>query len=52
MAPLREWLAHNIHRHDQRYSADEIVKRVTGKPLGVDDFARGMRRKLKDIYGI
>jgi carboxypeptidase Taq len=52
LAPLREWLKENIHRHDRRYTADQIVKRVTGKPLGVDDFARGMRRKVKDVYGL
>ncbi|MHC4845996.1 MAG: carboxypeptidase M32 [Planctomycetota bacterium] len=52
MLPLRDWLGQNIHRHDQRYTAEQMVKRVTGKPLGVDDFARGMRKKVREIYGL
>ena len=31
--PLREWLREKIHRQGQRYSAAELVQRVTGKPL-------------------
>ena len=29
--PLRDWLREKIHRHGQRYSAAELVKRVTGR---------------------
>jgi carboxypeptidase Taq len=52
MLPLRDWLAKSIHRHDRRYTAEQIVKKVTGKPLGVDDFARGMRKKVREVYGL
>lgn len=30
---LREWLREKVHRHGKRYSADELVKKVTGSPL-------------------
>ncbi len=51
MLTLRTWLADNIHRHDQTFTAEKIVKRVTGKPLGTEAFARHIRKKVKAIYG-
>ena len=48
---LRRWLADEIHKHDQVYSADKLVKRVTGKPLGVEAFARHIRSKVAALYG-
>lgn len=30
---LREWLREKVHRHGRRYSADELVQKVTGSPL-------------------
>jgi carboxypeptidase Taq len=50
LAPLRDWLGKNIHRHDQLYTPAQLVKRVTGKPLGVDAFARHIRGKVKELY--
>ena len=32
--PLLDWLREKIHRHGQRWSAAELVQRVTGRPLG------------------
>jgi carboxypeptidase Taq len=52
LAPLREWLGEAIHRHDQRYTADQICRRVTGKPLGTEAFGRYIRSKLKAVYGL
>ncbi len=49
-ATLRGWLAENIHRHDRIYTAEQLVKRVTGKPLGVEAFARHIRSKVNEIY--
>ena len=31
--PLRSWLRDKIHSQGQRYSAAELVQRVTGRPL-------------------
>lgn len=47
---LRDWLADKIHRHDQVYTAEALVKRVTGKPLGTEAFGRHIRKKVKAIY--
>jgi carboxypeptidase Taq len=50
LATLRNWLADQIHRHDQVYSAGQLVKRVTGHSLGVDAFARHITKKVSELY--
>lgn len=49
MAPLKDWLTANIHRHDQRYTPAQLVKRVTGKPLGVDAFKKHITKTVREI---
>ena len=34
-APLRDWLRQKIHSQGRRYSAGELVQRVTGQPLSL-----------------
>ncbi|OGQ21425.1 MAG: hypothetical protein A3I05_09080 [Deltaproteobacteria bacterium RIFCSPLOWO2_02_FULL_44_10] len=50
--PLREWLRKNIHTHGRRYSASELVKRVTGKPLSSQYFVDYIKKKYGEIYDI
>lgn len=52
MGRLREWLAENIHRHDQLYTAEQIVKRVTGAPLSTEAFEAHIREKVAALYGV
>jgi len=49
---LRTWLARNIHRHDQLWTAEQICRRVTGAPLSTEAFARYIHAKLAALYGI
>jgi carboxypeptidase Taq len=35
-APLKKWLIDNIHKHGRRHLANDLVKKVTGKPLSSD----------------
>jgi carboxypeptidase Taq len=49
---LLDWLRENIHRHGQRYRADDLVKRVTGQPLSIEPFMAYVRNKFSPIYGI
>jgi carboxypeptidase Taq len=49
---LREWLAAKIHRQGRRYSAAELVERVTGKPLAHDALIRHLRAKFGPLYGV
>ncbi len=50
--PLRDWLREKIHRHGQRYSASELVKRVTGSQLSSEPLLRHLRGKYGEVYGI
>lgn len=46
-APIREWLRTNIHIHGKRYTADELVKKVTGKKLSAEAFATYLEKKYR-----
>jgi carboxypeptidase Taq len=50
--PLKEWLGQRIHREGRRYSADELVKRVTGRPLGSESLLRYLHDKLHPLFGL
>ena len=50
--PLRRWLAEKIHRHGQRYTAAELVQRVTGRPLSRQPLMDHLRTKLGPLYGL
>jgi carboxypeptidase Taq len=50
--PLKDWLRENIHRHGQRYSAAELVHRVTGRPLSHEPLMRHLRGKFGALYGV
>jgi carboxypeptidase Taq len=52
MLPLREWLRDNIHAHGKRYRADELCRKITGKPLESGPLLRHLRGKAEAVYGI
>jgi carboxypeptidase Taq len=47
---LLTWLRKNIHQHGQRYLADDLVKRVTGKPLSHVPLIDYLKNKFGEIY--
>ena len=49
--PLLTWLREKIHRQGQRYTAAQLVERVTGKPLSHGPLIAHLRRKLQPLYG-
>jgi carboxypeptidase Taq len=49
--PLREWLREQVHRHGRKYSADEVVERVTGRPIEVGPYVRYLTEKFRALYG-
>ncbi len=51
-APLLGWLRDKIHRHGQRYSATDLVRDVTGKPLSHEPWIGQMRAKYGQLYGL
>ena len=48
---LREWLRTNIHVHGQRYRANKLAEKVTGKPLSYEPLIDYMTAKYSEIYG-
>jgi len=49
--PLRNWLYQKIHAHGQRWSAAEVVERVTGSPLMAACLIKHLQEKLGPLYG-
>ena len=49
---LLGWLREHIHRHGQRYSADELCRRATGQGRSADALLRRLDRKVQDFYGV
>ena len=51
-APLLGWLREKIHRHGKRYTATELVQRVTGKPLSAEPLLNHLRKNARELYGV
>ncbi|KAB8142607.1 carboxypeptidase M32 [Chloroflexia bacterium SDU3-3] len=47
---LHGWLKDNIYQHGAKYTAAELVQRVTGGPLSIDPYIRYLRGKYGEIY--
>ncbi len=50
--PLTHWLREKIHRHGQRWSAAELVRRVTGRALEADPLVQDLRARMGPLYGL
>ncbi len=50
--PLLDWLRDRIHRHGKRYTATELVKRVTGRKLSAEPLLDHLRRNARDLYDV
>jgi carboxypeptidase Taq len=52
-APLREWLRVEVHDRGSEFdSADELLMKVTGKPLDADAFTSYLTTKYTKLYGL
>lgn len=49
---LLDWLRKNIHHHGQRYRAEDLVKKVTGKTLSHQPLMQYLNTKFGELYGI
>jgi carboxypeptidase Taq len=52
LAPLRDWLREHVHRHGRKFSSDELLERVTGRPIEVTPYVDYLRRKFSAIYAL
>ncbi len=49
---LLAWLRDRIHRHGGRYSAAQLIERVSGSPLDHRPLVQALRRKYGELYGL
>jgi carboxypeptidase Taq len=49
-APILGWLRDNLYSQGKRYAPKELIKRVTGKPMGAADYLAGLEAKYTEIY--
>lgn len=48
---FRKWLRNNIHIYGKLYTAEELVKKVTGEELNIKYFIDYLTKKYSQIYG-
>ncbi|UCG26159.1 MAG: carboxypeptidase M32, partial [Chloroflexota bacterium] len=42
---LHDWLKENIYQHGSKYTPDELVQRISGRPLTIEPYMRYLRTK-------
>ena len=50
--PLLDWLRETIHDHGRRYSATELCRRATGRPLETAPFMNYLHSKFGALYNL
>jgi carboxypeptidase Taq len=51
-ATLHGWLRENIYQHGAKYTADELVRRVTGGPMTIEPYLAYLWGKYQPLYGL
>ncbi len=49
---LHNWLKENIYQHGSKYTASELIKRVTGKELTIEPYIRYLKNKYGELYSL
>jgi carboxypeptidase Taq len=47
---LHGWLKENIYQHGRKFTASELIERVTGGALGIEPYIRYLRTKYGELY--
>lgn len=47
---LHGWLKENIYQHGSKFTADELIERVSGGPLTIEPYIRYLRTKYGELY--
>jgi carboxypeptidase Taq len=43
--PIVEWLQDNVYSQGSKYLSNDLIKKVTGKPLDVENYKQHLRRR-------
>ncbi len=49
---LHTWLKNNIYQYGSKFTAPELIERVTGSPLRIEPYIAYLRKKYGDLYGV
>ena len=49
---LHNWLKENIYQHGSKYTASELIQRVTGKELTIEPYITYLRNKYRELYSL
>jgi carboxypeptidase Taq len=49
---LHSWLTQNIYRHGSKFTANELIERVTGGPLTIDPYIAYLKQKFGEMYNL
>ncbi len=47
---LHGWLKENVYQHGSKFTANELIERVTGGPLTIEPYIRYLRTKFGALY--
>jgi carboxypeptidase Taq len=49
---LHTWLKENIYRHGSKFTANELIERITGDSLTIEPYVRYLRTKFGQLYSL
>ena len=49
---IKDWLNAAVHKRGHFYDPEELIKKISGKPLSADAFMRYLEKKYSEIYGL
>jgi carboxypeptidase Taq len=49
---LHGWLVENLYQHGSKYTAPELIQRVTGGPIRIEPYIRYLRNKYGELYAL
>lgn len=50
MENLKTWLNNNVHKYGRYYDPQDLIKKISGKPLSADAFVNYLNSKYRAIY--
>ena len=51
-APILHWLQANVYSVGKKLAPKDLIRKVTGKPIGAADYLSGLETKYKEIYNL
>lgn len=50
--PLHNWLIENLYQYGSKFTANELIERITGGPLTIEPYMRYLRTKYGQLYNL